>query len=231
MKPCSVWCWTLLLFPDALRTYCPDSEPLCTWVVSSHCGKNKNEKQTDFFESLHVVHHEQCTDLMVLFCMAGPVICVSLIHDLFLLSLSLVLYLTSLTPPLNTLSLLTSASSLRFPPSTAAACFLRRYVQSELLCCTCCAVVHRVVYSKYVVDCSVSAWMIFVTVGLFDRGTSENLEAEVVHSHRQLSLLLWIHHSEYDCVTLMDTSTSKHFITCWSLGFYYSDLLLYFSLN
>lgn len=100
-----------------------------------------------------------------------------------------------------------------------------RIVVLYLLCCS----THRIVCSKYVVDCSVSARMIFVTVVLFDRGTSENLEAEVVHSHRQLSLLLWIHHSEYDCVTLMDTSTSKHFTT--SLGLYYTDLLLYFSLN
>lgn len=43
---------------------------------------------------------------------------------------------------------------------------------------------------------------------LLHRGTSKNLEETVVHPHRQLSVLLWVHHSEYSSVSQSQWSRS-----------------------
>lgn len=52
------------------------------------------------------------------------------------------------------------------------------------------------------------------------RGTSKNMEEKVVHPHRQLSVLLWVHHSEYSSVYHID-GAQWIFPTCVALTFTY----------
>lgn len=55
---------------------------------------------------------------------------------------------------------------------------------------------------------------------LLHRGTSKNMEEKVVYSHRQLPVLLWVHHSEYSSVYQIGSARCV-FSMCIALTFTY----------
>lgn len=184
----------------------PVSEVCClfasTWTITSHCGGVKPLPQLDGEGHTCCFALWQSQHLIVFFCMTGPVISVT--NDLCPLCL-----------PLNPLFLFVSASSLQFPPSTAAACFLRRYVLKECLKAICHLFCSSSGYFWTNSPLGFELWSLTVLFWIYlfiFRRKSENLETSMVHSHRQLPLLLWIHNSKYVMYETVLRIPNKYFV-------------------
>lgn len=138
--------------------------------------------------------------LMVFLCMARPLIW---------LTNKMVLFLLPVCLPLLSLCFFPSSAA-----AAVAACFLRRYVPSQNQWIRRTVTVFPVgTPSRRMSPINSGALCCF-------RGTCENLETAMVYSHRQLPLLLWVHHSKCWSTSISNISSgfqsSSSPSGCWT---------------